>query len=109
MKNEHHALAHREVVCRLAARKMTVYVDSANIKFRHWRSCHMTADTEKELHTMAEAIGVKREWFQDKFIPHYDISQAKKNMALAQGTLQVTSFELVKKGKAMQREAQKEK
>ena len=43
---------------------MTVYVDNAKNGFRRMRMCHMLADTPGELHAMATAIGVKRQWYQ---------------------------------------------
>lgn len=36
------------------------------------RWCHMVADTEAELHAMADKIGLRREWYQGD---HYDIVQ----------------------------------
>ncbi len=43
---------------------MAVYVDS--LRDWGWRlgpSCHMIADTNEELHAMAERIGLLRRWF----------------------------------------------
>jgi hypothetical protein len=37
-------------------------------------SYHMgSTESLTELHTFAQSIGLKREWFQDKLIPHYDV------------------------------------
>jgi hypothetical protein len=46
-----------------------VYVDElvvwAHAKHRFKRgSCHLTADSEEELHALAQKIGLRREWFQ---------------------------------------------
>ena len=48
--------------------------------------CHMWADTEAELHRMARAIGLKREWFQDQsIIPHYDLIPRRRTKAIELG------------------------
>lgn len=67
---------------------MSVYIDSANIKYGRMVMCHMIADTLDELHTMAEAIGMKREWFQDKGkFMHYDVCKMRKKKALELGAI----------------------
>ncbi|MGH7490593.1 MAG: DUF4031 domain-containing protein [bacterium] len=48
---------------------------------------HMIADSEEELHAMADKIGVARRWFQKD---HYDITQAKKALALKYGAKAIT-------------------
>ena len=61
---------------------------------RHW--CHMTADTPDELHTMADRIGLKRQWFQDHpRHPHYDLVASKRGLALRHGALERTAREMV--------------
>lgn len=76
---------------------MTVYVDDAFIPYGRMLMCHMIADTEEELHSMAEKIGIQRRWYQSKSsIPHYDVSKAKRILAIALGAKEVTSQELVK-------------
>lgn len=40
---------------------MTVYVDDMKAKVGQMVMCHMVADTEPELHAMADKIGVARE------------------------------------------------
>jgi hypothetical protein len=78
---------------------MTVYVDECQV----WRRgtglwCHMMTDSDdlSELHAMAAAIGLKREWFQDKpRFPHYDLRPASRALALARGAVAVDSIELV--------------
>lgn len=43
---------------------------------------HMIADTDEELHAMADAIGVARKWFQGD---HYDVSMSKRALAITMG------------------------
>lgn len=73
---------------------MAVYVDQiidygeavrARLGSSKW--CHMTADTREELHEMADLIGLKRAWFQDKdgVTWHYDIAPSKRTLALRAG------------------------
>lgn len=75
---------------------MTVYVDSlveyplGTVKeaARVKRWCHMFADTEAELHAMADAIGMKRSWFQPfpkHSLPHYDLSGTRRQRAVKAG------------------------
>ena len=71
---------------------MTVYVDSFYTPFRRMKMCHMLADTEEELHEMAERIGMRRSWFQGD---HYDVSKSKRALAVAAGAREVTSREIV--------------
>lgn len=71
---------------------MTVYVDdmykSPMGHFRNMKMSHMIADTEAELHAMADTIGVARRWYQvGKF--HYDIAQSKRRLAIAAGAVEI--------------------
>lgn len=73
---------------------MAVYVDAMvdwgkRIGAAGPKWCHMIADSLEELHTMAQAIGMKRSWFQDKSsCPHYDIgSQRIRDLALSKGVV----------------------
>jgi len=71
---------------------MPVYIDHVKIPFRGMLMSHMTADTLTELHHMADAIGMKREWFQippKASYPHYDVSEPKRDMAIALGAIPV--------------------
>ncbi len=60
---------------------------------------HMTSDaSEAELHEMAQAIGLRREWFQDHPThPHYDITPPKRRAAIARGAVEVTSIEALRR------------
>lgn len=70
---------------------MTVYVDTMRAKYKGMIMCHMIADTELELHDMANKIGVQRKWYQGD---HYDICLSKKEKAIQKGALVVTPQEL---------------
>lgn len=75
---------------------MSVYVDNYRAEFRGMKMSHMMADTLEELHEMADKIGLKREWFQPKSRPHYDVSEGKRAQAIRHGAIEMTSRELVK-------------
>jgi Protein of unknown function (DUF4031) len=74
---------------------MTVYVDDMHVyrmgQFRGMKMSHMIADTEAELHAMADAIGVARRWYQRD---HYDICKSKRARALQLGAVSVTLRQL---------------
>lgn len=59
--------------------------------------CHMMTDGEiEELHEFAQAIGLKKCWFQSHPAhPHYDISQRYRNKAIQNGAISVSGKELV--------------
>lgn len=71
---------------------MAVYVDDMRAGFGRMVMCHMMADTDAELHAMADRIGVQRKWFQapPRHDPHYDIAQSKRALAVQAGAVQVT-------------------
>lgn len=77
---------------------MTVYVDDMQAPFkpdhapgRTYVMCHMIADTEEELHLMADRIGVARKWYQGD---HYDIAKSKRELAIKAGATPITWREL---------------
>jgi hypothetical protein len=77
---------------------MAVYVDELRVYPNAWGpfkagSCHMTADSLDELHELAGRIGLKRSWFQDKSVPHYDLTKSKREAALAAGAVSVDARE----------------
>jgi len=74
---------------------MPVYVDDAFIPYGRMKMCHMIADTEEELHTMADIVGLRRQWFQSGSKPHYDVCKSKRSEAIRQGAIPVTSKELI--------------
>lgn len=55
-------------------------------------------DDLTELHQMAQRLGLKREWFQDKKnAPHYDVIPSKRQLAIKYGAIAVDSVTLCKK------------
>jgi hypothetical protein len=81
---------------------MSVYVDpiveyGGSATFRWTKSCHMYADTEKELHKMAAKIGLKRSWFQDKgtSLKHYDLIASKRFLAVQNGAVEHSLKQMV--------------
>jgi hypothetical protein len=82
---------------------MSVYVDplmvfggdSAPRCFRHKASCHMYADSLEELHRLAGAIGLRREWFQDHAaLPHYDLTASRRELAVRAGAIEHSTREM---------------
>lgn len=71
---------------------MTVYVDDMNAAYGRMKMCHLLADTDEELHAMADCIGVARKWHQapPKHSSHYDIALSKKAIAIAAGAIEIT-------------------
>lgn len=78
---------------------MTVYVDDMEAEFHPphaphltYVMCHMIADTDAELHAMADAIGVERRWHQapPRHTSHYDITKGKRKLAIRHGAVQIT-------------------
>lgn len=50
--------------------------------------CHLWCNPgdEEALHVLAESIGLKRAWFQDKpGFPHYDLVPSKRDLAIQSG------------------------
>lgn len=90
---------------------MSVYVDEiqeypyTNLKCKQW--CHMFADTDDELHTMATKIGLQRSWHQNKpGFSHYDLVPSKRAKAIQCGAKQLTSREMVEKARKAREKVQ---
>lgn len=80
---------------------MSVYVDeirdhtrfaqARGLRHSHW--CHLTADTEQELHEFASQLGLLRPWYQKKsardYRWHYDITPSKRSQAVHMGAKEV--------------------
>ncbi len=73
---------------------MTVYIDTASNGFGRMIMCHMIADSLAELHAMAEAIGMRRAWFQPFSFPHYDVSKSRRVVALQLGAVEISRQQL---------------
>lgn len=80
---------------------MSVYVDpllehGGSSTFPWKVSCHMYADTEKELHKMADKIGMKRSWYQDnEKLKHYDLVASKRLLAVRYGAVEHSCRQMV--------------
>lgn len=75
---------------------MPVYVDNQKNNYGRMKMCHMLADTENELHEMADKIGIKRKWYQaNASTPHYDICQSKRKLAVEFGAIEVNRKQTV--------------
>ena len=66
---------------------MAVYIDNMRARYGRMIMCHMLADTDVELHMMADRIGVSRKWFQGD---HYDICLSKRTLAIKFGAQEIT-------------------
>lgn len=75
---------------------LAVYVDDMRAPFGRLIMCHMIADTDDELHEMADRIGVARKWWQapPKHHSHYDIALSKKEMAIKAGAVAISQQQL---------------
>lgn len=85
----------------MASEELTVvYVDDMYAPYGRMKMCHMMADTEAELHTMADKIGVARRWFQGD---HYDICMSKRALAVQSGAAEVTIRQLARMRRTLNR------
>ena len=73
-----------------------VYIGTRKYKYGRWVLSHMVADNLEDLHSMANAVGLQRKWFQDKpQKPHYDICQIRKELAIRYGARLVNDREII--------------
>ena len=77
---------------------MAILIDSfqngARDPFRYWyRRCgHLVSDSSlEELHQFAAELGLRREWFQMKSIPHYDLTGEVYELSIERGAILVSS------------------
>lgn len=64
-----------------------VHVDTMRAPYGRLILCRMIADSEAELHAMADAIGMPRKWYQGN---HYDICLTKRTKAVAAGAQEIS-------------------
>lgn len=71
---------------------MTVYVDDMRAPYGRLIMCHMLADSDEELHAMADQIGIARRWHQapPAHDSHYDIALSKRSLAIEAGAVPIT-------------------
>jgi len=71
---------------------MAVYVTPImscvrNKNWRYSKVSHLLADTIDELHLFAKKLRLKREWYQHKSSPHYDLTARKFYQARRLGAI----------------------
>lgn len=80
-----------------------VYVDilTSCLPNRNWRwdrSCHLVADTPKELHQFATRLGLRLSWFQiHPRCSHYDLTAGMRAKAVRLGAVELTQLEYARK------------
>lgn len=74
---------------------MSVYIDDMYKypmgRYGRMKMSHMIADTEQELHAMAQKIGIARRWYQGD---HYDVCTSYRAKAIANGAVAITLKQL---------------
>lgn len=82
---------------------MPVYVDplfecNTNPNWRWSEASHLFADTVGELHSFADRLDLKREWFQCRStLPHYDLTRGKRYQAVRLGAIELSGQSLLDK------------
>ena len=77
---------------------MPVYVDKLrDYGWHRGPSCHLIADSVEELIDFAVAMGLRREWYQPKSSPHFDLTAGAREAAVRHGAIEIDQRELVKK------------
>ncbi len=62
----------------------------------HMATDNLTTGGLEELHAMADALGLRRQWLHHHpGLPHYDIPRTEKVTALELGAQEVTTRELI--------------
>lgn len=79
---------------------MAVYVDNARAPYGRMSMCHMVADTEAELHAMADKLGVDRKHYHAF---HYNICLSNRAKAIQYGAVKVTTRQAVLVRRALER------
>lgn len=75
---------------------MAVYVDNFRASYRGMKMSHMMADSTDELLAMASMIGLSHRYIQKPGTPHehFDVSLAKRALAISLGALPVSCTDL---------------
>ena len=75
---------------------MTVYIDNQRASFNRMVMCHMVADNDEELLSMADKIGVQRKWHQapGTYRSHFDVCLSKRSLAIKAGAVEISRKEL---------------
>ena len=66
--------------------------------WHHMATDNLSEDGLEELHSMADALGLRREWLHRRpHLPHYDVPPEIKAAAMALGAQEVPARELVRR------------
>jgi hypothetical protein len=81
---------------------MAVYVDDMRMSARVGRIngvwCHLTADTEEELHEFATKLGLRRSWFQpQKYLPDNEFNRRRGQAGKPKGRFHYDIVENVRR------------
>jgi hypothetical protein len=77
---------------------MAVYVDNLrDYGWRHGPSCHLIADSVEELMEFAVRMGMRKEWFQAKSTPHFDLTADGRKLAVELGAIELDNRRLIGK------------
>jgi hypothetical protein len=77
---------------------MAVYVDNLrDYGWRHGPSCHLIGDSVEELIEFAVGLGMKKEWFQPKSSPHFDLNADGRKIAVENGAIELSQRDFVAK------------
>ncbi len=84
---------------------MAVYIDPLR-DYGWWRgpSCHLIADSVDELISFAVSIGLRREWFQEKSSPHFDLTADTRMIAIEKGAIELGQREFVSRLRLIRRD-----
>lgn len=78
--------------------RVGVYVDGLrDYGWHRGPSCHLIADSVEELIEFAESMGLRREWFQAKSTPHFDLTAGGRELAVQMGAIELTNRQLIAK------------
>lgn len=54
---------------------------------------HLLTNDLEYLHWFAKQLGLKRQWFQNKTFPHYDLTASKRSQAIRADAVEIASGE----------------